>query len=58
MAVASGPAGPVLAGSVFAVIFGTAHGQIMNNLNLATATATGSITDSRDIPEKAHQQVN
>ena len=31
MAVASGPAGPVLAGPVFMVIFGTAHAQIMNN---------------------------
>ena len=31
MAVASGPAGPVLAGPVFTVIFGTAHAQIMNN---------------------------
>ena len=31
MAVASGPAGPVLAGLVFTVIFGTAHVQIMNN---------------------------
>ena len=31
MAVASGPAGPVLAGPVFTVIFGTAHGLIMNN---------------------------
>ena len=29
--VASGPAGPVLAGPVFTVIFGTAHAQIMNN---------------------------
>ena len=31
MAVASGPASPVLAGPVFTVIFGTAHVQIMNN---------------------------
>ena len=31
MAVASSPAGPVLAGPVFTVIFGTAHAQIMNN---------------------------
>ena len=31
MAVASGPAGPVLGGPVFTVIFGTAHVQIMNN---------------------------
>ena len=31
MAVASGPAGPVLAGPVFTVIFETAHAQIMNN---------------------------
>ena len=31
MAVASGPAGPVLAGSVFTAIFETAHAQIMNN---------------------------
>ena len=31
MTVASGPAGPVLAGPVFTVIFGTAHEQIMNN---------------------------
>ena len=31
MAVASGPAGPVLARPVFMVIFGTAHVQIMNN---------------------------
>ena len=31
MAVASGPAGLVLAGPVFTVIFGTAHVQIMNN---------------------------
>ena len=31
MAVASGPAGPVLAGLVFTVIFGNAHAQIMNN---------------------------
>ena len=30
MTVASGPAGPVLAGPVFTVIFGTAHAQIMN----------------------------
>ena len=91
MAVASGPAGPVLAGPVFTAIFETAHAQIMNNkqhvwgpshnlsstsaytLNalfvtsyswfsyLATATATGSITNSRvqdDIPEEVHQQVN
>ena len=29
MAVGSGPAGPVLAGPVFTVIFGTAHVQIM-----------------------------
>ena len=58
MAVASGPAGPVLAGPVFTVIFGTAHAQIMSNewggsYNFvvdarvyATATATDSITDS------------
>ena len=32
MALASGPAGPVLAGPVFTVIFGTAHAQIMNNV--------------------------
>ena len=37
MAVASGPAGPVLAGPVlagpiFTVIFGTAHAQIMNTV--------------------------
>ena len=31
MAVASGPAGPVLAEPVFTVIFGIAHAQIMNN---------------------------
>ena len=31
MAVASGPAGPVLAGPVFTAIFETAHAQIMNN---------------------------
>ena len=31
MAVASGPAGPVLAGPVFTVIFGTAHAYIINN---------------------------
>ena len=31
MAVASGPAGPVLAGPVFTLIFGSAHAQIMNN---------------------------
>ena len=31
MVVASGPAGPVLAGPVFTVIFGTAHAQIINN---------------------------
>ena len=31
MAVASGPAGQVLAGPVFTVFFGTAHAQIMNN---------------------------
>ena len=31
MAVASGPAGPVLAGSVFTAIFETAHARIMNN---------------------------
>ena len=31
MAIASGPAGPVLAGPVFMVIFRTAHAQIMNN---------------------------
>ena len=31
MAIASGPAGLVLAGLVFTVIFGTAHVQIMNN---------------------------
>ena len=31
MAVASGPAGPVLAGPVFTFIFKTAHAQIMNN---------------------------
>ena len=31
MAVASGPAGPVLAGPVFTVIFETAHVQIINN---------------------------
>ena len=31
MAIASGPAGPVLAGPVFTVKFGTAHVQIMNN---------------------------
>ena len=31
MAVASGPAGPVLVGPVFTVIFKTAHAQIMNN---------------------------
>ena len=31
MAVASGPTGPVLAGPVFTVIFGTAYAQIMNN---------------------------
>ena len=31
MAVASGPAGPVLAGPVFMAIFETAHAQIMNN---------------------------
>ena len=29
--IASGPAGPVLAGPVFTVIFKTAHAQIMNN---------------------------
>ena len=31
MAVASGPAGLVLAGPVFTIIFKTAHAQIMNN---------------------------
>ena len=31
MAVASNPAGPVLAGPVFTVIVGTAHVHIMNN---------------------------
>ena len=31
MAVASSPAGVVLAGPVFMVIFGTAHTQIMSN---------------------------
>ena len=31
MAVASSPAGPVLVGTVFTVIFKTAHAQIMNN---------------------------
>ena len=31
MAVASGPADPVLAGPVFTAIFETAHAQIMNN---------------------------
>ena len=31
MAVASNPAGPVLAGPVFTAIFETAHAQIMNN---------------------------
>ena len=31
MAIASGLAGPVLAGPVFTVIFGTAYVQIMNN---------------------------
>ena len=31
MAVASVPAGPVLAGPVFTVIFGTVHAQIINN---------------------------
>ena len=31
MAIASDPAGPVLAGPVFTVIFGTAHAQLMNN---------------------------
>ena len=40
MAVASGPAGPVLAGPVFKVIFGTAHVQIMNNENTFGAALT------------------
>ena len=31
MAVASGPAGPVLAGPVFEIIFGIAHAQNSNN---------------------------
>ena len=31
MAIASGPAGPVLTGPVFMAIFETAHVQIMNN---------------------------
>ena len=30
MAVARGPAGPVLAGPIFTIIFGTVHAQIMN----------------------------
>ena len=38
MAVASSPAGPVLAGPVFTVIFGTARVQIMNNMFRATLT--------------------
>ena len=59
MAVASGPAGPVLAGPVYTVIFGTAHAQIINNDR--SISTTGSIADSTaqdDIPEKSHQQVN
>ena len=31
MAVASGPAGPVLAGPVLAVAFTSAHAQVINN---------------------------
>ena len=38
MAVASGPAGPVLAGPVFTVIFGTAHPQIMKFSHLRSCT--------------------
>ena len=38
MAVASGPAGPVLAGPVFRVIFGTAHAQIMKFSHLRSCT--------------------
>ena len=61
MAVASGPAGQVLAGPVFSVIFETAHAQIMNNVwgrsywysYLATTTAT---TDSTAQDKNAHQQ--
>ena len=32
MAVASGPAGPVLAGPVFEIVFGIAHAQNSNNI--------------------------
>ena len=32
MAVASGPAGPVLAGPVFEIVFGIAHAQNSNNV--------------------------
>ena len=38
MAVASGPAGPVLAGPVLTVTFGTAHAQIMKFSHLCSCT--------------------
>ena len=39
MAIASGPACPVLAGPVFMVILGTEHAQIMNNDRAALTTS-------------------
>ena len=38
MAVASGPAGPVLAGPVLTVAFTSAHAQVINNTSLCLAS--------------------
>ena len=62
MAVANGPAGLVLAGPVFMVIFGTAHAQIMKfshlcSCNRARTTPWLQRMNDQD-PRKATSSVN
>ena len=65
MAVASGPAGPVLARPVFTVIFGTVHAQIMNNeqyvwshSGIDTREHTTDIAGTRTSPRPQQQAVS